>query len=1242
MVGWMKFVVAGTALLAGIGVSSGQTPAAVPAPTPGQAPSQAPIANPDTPAVRLPDSPAQAPVQATATTGGGTIHGTVKAGAVPLPGVAITATNTLTGKKFATTTDVDGNYSMTIPATGRYVVRAELAAFAPLTHEVRLTATAADGTAEFALELASRHAAEAQAAGQRVARAAQGLGRGTQALAATSSEEGLEDATTNVAQNVGNTVAPSLGLGDAAGFADSSDSVTVQGQQGQTNGLANLNDDQLRDRTQSVMDQVRAQGGLTSDQQGAVVSLIQGIMGGGGGFGGPGGGGPGGRRGGGGGGGGAFRNFNPAQPHGSIFYQGGNNALNSAPWQPSLIAQVNPAAYQNRFGLSIAGTPYIPGLTKPDTRQFVFINLTGQKNLNAFAPLPVRVPTALERMGDFSQSQQVLPQSNDALQPVTIYNPVTGLPFPGNKIPACTTTLTQGCITQQAMNLLNSYYPLPNINLGSTDPTVLNYQTISNAGSNNIAINSRYQRQLGQQTAGGPFGRGGFGGGGGRGQRQNQNAPPVLRQNINASYNYSHSASDNRNIFLPLGGRTESDGNAVNLGYVVSYGRISNNASINWNRLSSETSNYFTDTNNNPVGTVGISIPNQASNFADPRFYNGLPSISISPFQGLSTFTPSEIINQTIAFSDFVAWRHKRHNFRFGGDIRRVHNDEIGGNNPLGSFTFSGYASENPADQVSGTTTVKSGDALADLLMGLPQSTSIQAGIYKDYLRENVYDWYATDDWRLASNITLNYGIRYEYFGPYSEKNGHLVNLDHNADFTAVDRVLPGQNGTYGGQYPGGLVNPDRLMYAPRLGGAWSPKYKWTKNVVVRGGYGLNFNTGQYAQFAQKLSRQAPFSVTQNNSVQVQTVANPVLTPTGCYTTQAQYTFTPEATTSNPNPQPVTRPATTANQTLANGFNCSTALSINNNWAVDKNYRLGNVQIFNLNLQKTIGAAYVINVGYNGSKGSNLDTVGTPNGTPALSSTITGVAPFDYEESAAGLHSNSLVLSVQQRQRKGVALGATYTYLHSIDNASGVGGAVGTPVQNFYRLDLEEGNSAFDQRHNLTGNYLFELPFGPNREYLNKGGAMAKVLDGFSISGSFTFATGNYFTPTYSGNQAEATAANTFNQRPNRDYAQTTKGAGKVKEFFNTAAFSVPASGQYGTASQGSIEGPGTVSVNTALSRTVQLGGTSSFEARVQATNVFNTVQYSSINTTENSSQFGQVTAAAAMRALVFVARYRF
>ncbi len=1177
-----------------------------------------------------PTTAGQAP--AATTTGGGSIHGTVKAGNVPLPGVAITATNTLTGKKYATSTDIDGKYAMTIPRTGRYVVRAELAAFAPVTNEVRITAEATDQAAEFSLQLASRAAQAQVAAGARTSRTAQAQGAGTLGLS-LAGDDSLADASAG-GGNIGASL-PSLGgLGaDTAGA--SSDAVTVSGAQGTTNALGGLSEDQIRSRVEDAMAQSRQNGGGNGDQMNAVVSMLGGIMNGGGGFG-PGGGGPGGGRGGrgGGGGGGNFRNFNPAQPHGSIFYQAGNSALNSAPWSPTLQPLTNPSAYSNRFGVSIAGTPYLPGLTKPDTRQFVFINLTGQRNLNAFLPNPERVPTALERAGDFSQSYQKV-TGNGTLTPVALYDPVTGAPIPGNNL----ANSTSG-ISPQALALLN-YYPACNVNCTSTDPTVYNYQTVSNAGSNNTAINTRYQRQLGQQTGGGPFGGGGGGGGGRRGGG-NANQPPVLRQNINASYNYSHSASDLRNIFLPLGGATVSDGNAVNLGYVVSYGRLSNNASINWNRSDSETRNFFTDTNNNPSALAGLAIPNQAGSMADPKFYNGLPSLSITNFAGLTNTTPTKTINQTISFSDFVAWRRRRHNMRYGVDIRRVHADSIGGNNPLGQFTFTGYATESPGDQVGQSSTATSGSGFADFLLGLPESTKIQAGLNKIYLRENVFDLYATDDFRILSNVTLNYGLRYEYFAPYTEKNNRLVNLDHNANFSAVAVVMPGANGPFQGAFNSGLVNPDRTMFAPRFGGAWSPKSKWTKNTVVRGGYGINYNTGGFAAFAKSLSFQPPFAQTQTNNITVATLANPTPVASGCTTTTPTKTF-----------GAVTIPGTAANVTLANGFGtsaastgCSTLQPIHNSYSVNKNYRLGMVQIYNLNIQRTV-QNIVLNIGYNGAKGSNLDVVGSPNSTPN-GDTLAGVSSFIYENSVAGSHSNQLVVSAQRRQVKGVALGVTYAYSHAIDNTTTIGGASGsaTPVQNFYRLDLEEANSSFDQRHLLTGNWLYELPFGPNREYLNKGGIAAKLLDGFSLSGNFNFGSGNYFTPQYSGNTAEATSGNDYTQRPNRVFTTPIHGAGQLRQFFNTAAFTLPTViggiTQFGTASRNSIEGPGTVSTNATLSRTVPMGGTRNFEARVTATNVFNTVQYSGINTVVNSANYGQVTNAAAMRSVQVQARYRF
>ena len=1213
------------------------------------------------PAAPAPQATTQAVPAETAQ--GGTIKGTVisgtvgKPGGVPLPGVAITAKNSLTGKQYTTTTDIEGNYAMTIPKNGRYVVRVELVGFAAETHEVILNggAVASAKDADFGMELASR-AAAAQAQAQQASNATT-LQRGIQGLNLNTDSSNADDATAAGAINA-NTGAslPSLASLSAGDNADAAaDSVAVSGQTAQMNGLAGVSEDDMRNRINDAVAEGRANGSIPegTDVNNIIAGVLGGMMGNAGGPGGRGGqGGPGGGRGGrggGGAGGGAFRNFNPAQPHGSIFYQGGNAALNSSSWnvaQPTLPHfKPNPSAYSNSFGASIAGSPYIPGLTKPNTKQFVFINMNGTKSLTA-SSFTGTVPTSAERAGNFQNATYI---AGSTAVPITLYDPVTGQPLVNNNLANASVP-----ISQAAKNILSSYYPLCNVSptCDSTTQTYDNYQTITNGGNNSVTLNTRYMRQLGAATNT-PAGRfGGAGGGAGRGQRgQNANQPPVLHQNINITYNFSHNARDVRNIFLPLGGATETTGNSLNVGYVVSYGRLSNNAAINWNRSNAETRNYFTDSATNPNAVTGLQVPTQTTNLADPRFYNGLASFGFGVFQGINNQTPSQTINQTISYSDFIAYRHKTHNWRIGFDIRRVHADSVGGNNPLGSYTFSGYATASPASQVAGTAGTTSGNGFADFLLGLPASTSIQAGLYKDYLRENVYDGYITDDWRARGNLTFNYGMRYEYFGPYSEKNGRLVNLTgiNSSGFSSIGCVTPAgvsyttAAGTVTCASSNGLpslVNPDRTMVAPRLAFAYRPKakIKMFSDWVIRGGYGVNYNTGQYAVFARNLSHQEPFSVTQTNDFPLySTKSTTAPTPTGCTTTQSAYTYT------NSQGQTVTRPATTANLSLSNpnsGFNCSTQLTLTNNWAVDPRYRLGMLQVYNFNLQRTLPLQMVFNIGYNGSKASGLDVVGSPNASPSGVSTP-GIAPFDFEESLASSHSNQLVVSLQKRQQKGVALGFTYVYAHAIDNASGVGGAVGTPIQNFYNLAGEEGNSSFDQRHNLSGNWLLELPFGPNRRFLNKGGVMSKVMDGFNLSGTFVFGTGNYFTPQYSGNESEAASGNTFIQRPDRVFSQPLKGAGSLTQWFNTAAFTAPA-GIYGTASQGSIEGPGTVSVNASLSRTAQLGGTNSLEARVTASNVFNTVQYSGINVSQNSSAFGQVSGAAPMRSLIVIMRYRF
>ncbi|WP_432432233.1 carboxypeptidase-like regulatory domain-containing protein [Granulicella aggregans] len=1122
---------------------------------------------------------------------GGTISGTVKSGTIPLPGVAVTATNTLTGKKYATTTDITGAFSMSIPRNGRYVLRAELAAFASVTQETLINADGLNGgkpaqVADFGMQLASRQAAEES----QTATVSGAITRGLQSL---NVQRGKLD-TADASSGTGNAGAalPSAATGDAAG----SDSVTVSGAVGQTNGLAGVSEDDIRQRIQDAMQQAQRQGGANGDVMNAVAGMLGGIMSGGGpgGFGGPGGGGGRGGR----GGGGGFRNFNPSQPHGTIYYQGAYNGLNAVPYSLTGAPTPNLGGAQNSFGITLSGSPSIPHIMKASSKQFFFLSVTGQRNItpeNFYGTVPTDVET-----GRATPNGPIANNPDFSALGIAVYDPQTGQPFANDTIP-------NGRLSSTVKNLL-AYYPSPNItNVGTQN---YNYQTITNAGANRDTASLRYVRNFGQ-NASNPFA--GFGGSGGGGRRNggNSNGPPTITQNINFNGSYSHSASDSRSIFLPFGGSSSSDSYGVTAGYTISYGRLRNNASLNWNRSHAFSTNYFTNKATDPIDNVGLSIPKPVIG-ADPGIYYGLPSLSFTGFTGISTPSPSDKVNQTISFSDFVAWNHKKHNMRFGFDIRRVHADSIGGTNALGTLTFSGYATQCVATDTATCPTTPTGSGFADFLLGLPQQSKIQASAFKTYLRANVFDWYAQDDWRALPSLTLNFGLRYEYFSPYVEKFNHLVNLDHNADFTAVAAILPSQKGSYSGNFPRSLVNPDRNLYSPRLGFAYRAPETFlpalTKQMVVRGGYGINFNTGQYATIASQLASQPSpagtqpaFAITQTNIADSQ----------GC-----------------------------GALALSNAFGCSNA-TVQNNFSANKDYRLGHVQVWNVDIQKTLPLQIVANIGYNGSKGGGLDILRAPNRT-AFGLLNPEVAAFNYEDSLGYSRFNGLSINVRKRMQKGISLQASYLYGHSIDDASSIGGSGSVVAQDPANLRAEEANSSFDIRHQVSGNWVLELPFGPNRAFLAAGGFWSKALDGFSVSGNYAFQTGSYYTPNFVNTVQEIATGVSSSQRADRNFAVPISGSKTFSSWFNPAAFSAPATGAYGNASRNSIEGPGVVSVNSSLSRTLQLGSTRSFEARLQANNVFNTIQYSGINTTLNSPTFGQVSSVASTRSLTFIARYRF
>ena len=298
-----------------------------------------------------------------------------------------------------------------------------------------------------------------------------------------------------------------------------------------------------------------------------------------------------------------------------------------------------------------------------------------------------------------------------------------------------------------------------------------------------------------------------------------------LRQSINLNYNQGHSASDRVNLFPELGGKSASSSYSLQAGYTVGYHRFTSISNVNWNRSNSQTTNFFTNTTNNPATAANVTVPNNV-----PLNY-GVPDISLSNgIQGLSESQPSFSIAQTIAFTQVLSWIHGKHNMRFGGDYRRVHHDFLAGSNATGDFAFTGLFTEDAAQDPA------TGSSIADFLLGLPQSTTLNSSLAKSYLRDNVFDAYAMDDWRVLPSLTLNYGVRWEFFAPYTEKYGRLADVATNPDGGFTSETEQSVWDRTGG-LPASLVFPWHKAFQPRVGFAWRvPKLKrpWFAPALAR------------------------------------------------------------------------------------------------------------------------------------------------------------------------------------------------------------------------------------------------------------------------------------------------------------------------------------------------------------------------------------------------------------------------
>jgi len=845
----------------------------------------------------------------------------------------------------------------------------------------------------------------------------------------------------------------------------------------------------------------------------------------------------------------------------------------------------------------VGGPLNIPHIYHGGTKTFYFVNFNGRHGENPFDQFST-VPTLLERNGCFSQTQAICNSGAVGGQPIEIFNPLTNTPFPGNQIPQIN-SVAQGVLP---------YIPSPNL-----PGTFQNFHFVTSANSDSDDLNVRVNHSFGAAPAGGRRGGGGGGGGGGR------NAP---RNSLQIGFHYHQSTATLTNPFPSVGGTTTVRSFDIPASYTRSIGKLTNIIRADFNRNRTHTQNLYAF-NNNITGTLGIT------GVSTNPFDWGLPSLSFTNFASLQDTTPSLARPQTYTFSDNVIWNHGKHTWRWGGDFRRVQVNTDTDSNPRGSFVFTGT---NTAQFISGTQVPGTGFDFADFLLGLPQQTSVQFG-QSEYFRGNYWDLYAQDEWKMRANLTLNLGVRYEYVSPLTEINNRIVNLDLSPGvlnpalplgLTPVTPIQPGQVGPYSGSLPNSLVRPDRNNFAPRIGFAWKP----LPNTVVRGGYGINYNTGAYQGIAQQLALQPPFATASTN---VQAAAGDL--------------------------------------TLQNGF--PEATDITNSYAVNPNYRLGYVQIRNLEVQQQIRPTLLLNLDYTGTKGTNLDILEAPNRTPTgirIPPSVELVQAFTYENSVADQEANAGSVRVRKRLASGFAIGGTYTFSKSLDDASSIGagatsgsitpglGAGGTGAggsssgggaanvaQNPFNLSAERGLSGFNQTHKFTADYLYELPFGHDKRWPTGNTPWRALAGDWQWSGDWTIASGLPFTPRLLNDVSDVNGGTNGTLRPNLVPGQSASlGNPSIAEWFNTAAYVAPPAGTYGDARRNSIIGPGSKVFDMAFTKIFPLKEARVLEFRAQATNVFNIVNYSSIDTNFNSPTFGRVAAVGAMRQITITSRFRF
>jgi outer membrane receptor protein involved in Fe transport len=654
-----------------------------------------------------------------------------------------------------------------------------------------------------------------------------------------------------------------------------------------------------------------------------------------------------------------------------------------------------------------------------------------------------------------------------------------------------------------------------------------------------------------------------------------------------------------------------------------------------------------------PISSSQLGIESPLSSL-----FPGMPTIL---FPNLFTLGPSPLADNyaatnTYSVGDMMTWTKGRHTFKFGGEYKRQKLDapyfDVF---PNGEMVFLG-AAKLPTPSV-----------LGDFLAGFNFVSVIGSGTNSLHNRANDFSSFFQDDWKVNPRLTLNLGLRYDYFGPTTETQGRFVGFDPSKAATTPLPAVPGCLDTCGvavtggfvqagnGNLPGypkvsdGLVNPNYKNFGPRIGFA----YQVTDNgkVVLRGGYGIFFDRPNmrlynsqlfnmpYEMLATALETpsESPFvQVPLPSAFPLTPAGNPSYFPFGGYPAVLPYTkYGSTALT------PTVVPATGLYPDL-------------HDWSIPY------VQTFNLGLQTSFANNWMLDLGYVGSEGRKFPRLFSFNqaATPAFGGyypagslggplfpgfgnlPAPGLGSF-LMESNSNSNYNSLQATLNKRFSHGLQMLLSYTWSHSIDDYSGsdVSDITVTPGD-LVNQQRNYSNSDFDRRQRFVASYLYNLP-----DAYHGGSAFGKkLLNSWSLSGIVTLQSGLPFSIYGEDSLFAATMGDLASGRTVESAIKSGNVADRLTEYFDTSAFVSPSAfGDFGQLGRNIIRGPKEINTDFSIMKPIPVTESQRLEFRAEFFNLFNNVNFANPVNIVTSGNFGQIaTTTTGPRVIQFALKYTF